>query len=345
MMIIRYENSESERMNMQYNICENKIEKSDNPFNEISFSEKCFLPLDYNTYFIIPNFNRRSPSIIYYYKNRNIIECSSYHPNHRLKPKPNKYKTAQIKQYFEGLELDMPNPNSESDIISNKDNNITSNFVVNPAKIRENLNVSNTSNYKTTNNINENHEIIKENLSVKVDSINGHQSEQRYTKISQENEIKQEDSQEKKTNEEVKTEVIEQNKEKEEVKTEVIEQKKEKEEEPNNENKNNESNVENKPENKEPENPKPIEQKKEIEIVTKNKNTVKILTFDNIKPLEKYHSSLDVRLKNINNNAIKRKNKMRKIVLPKKIDQKSLKKMVRKINKFEFNEFEENSNY
>ena len=339
------ENSESERMNMQYNICENKIEKSDNPFNEISFSEKCFLPLDYNTYFIIPNFNRRSPSIIYYYKNRNIIECSSYHPNHRLKPKPNKYKTAQIKQYFEGLELDMPNPNSESDIISNKDNNITSNFVVNPAKIRENLNVSNTSNYKTTNNINENHEIIKENLSVKVDSINGHQSEQRNTKISQENEIKQEDSQEKKTNEEVKTEVIEQNKEKEEVKTEVIEQKKEKEEEPNNENKNNESNVENKPENKEPENPKPIEQKKEIEIVTKNKNTVKILTFDNIKPLEKYHSSLDVRLKNINNNAIKRKNKMRKIVLPKKIDQKSLKKMVRKINKFEFNEFEENSNY
>ena len=72
---------------------------------------------------------------------------------------------------------------------------------------------------------------------------------------------------------------------------------------------------------------------------------MKILTFDNIKPLEKYHSSLDVRLKNINNNAIKRKNKMRKIVLPKKIDQKSLKKMVRKINKFEFNEFEENSNY
>ena len=339
------ENSESERMNMQYNICENKIEKSDNPFKEISFSEKCFLPLDYNTYYIIPNFNRRSPNIIYYYKNRNIIEYSSYHPNHRLKPKPNKYKTAQIKQYFEGLELDMPHPNSESDIISNKDNNITSNFVVNPAKIKENLNLSNTSNDNTPNNINENHEIIKENLSVKVDTINDHQSEQRHTKISQENEIKQEDSQDKKINEEVKTEVIEQNKEKEEVKTEVIEQNKEKEDEPNNENKNNETNVEIKPENKEPENPKPIEQKKEIEIVTKNKNTVKILTFDNIKPLEKYHSSLDVRLKNIHNNAIKRKNKMRKIVLPKKIDQKSLKKMVRKINKFEFNEFEENSNY
>ena len=339
------ENADNEKMNMQYNITENKIEKSDNPFKDICFSEKCFLPLDYNTYYIIPNFNKRSPKIIYYYKNRNLIDFNSYHSTHRLKGKNSKVKTATIKQYFEGLELDMPNQNEESEMNSNKDNNITSNFIVNPEKIRENLNVSSTSHYNTVNNINEKHDAIQENLTVKMDTFNDNQIEPKITKDSNKpkttkdsnkQEIVQDREEDKKTNEEI-------------PKTEEVEQNQEKIEEPKNENQNNVSNNASKDEIKslkqESNNQNQIEEKKEKQIIYTNKNAIKILSFENIKPLEKYHSSLDFRHKNINYNALKKRNKMRTIVLPKKINQKSLKKMVRKINKTEFNEFEENSNY
>ena len=239
----------------------------------------------------------------------------------------------------------MPNQNEESEMNSNKDNNITSNFIVNPEKIRENLNVSSTSHYNTVNNINEKHDAIQENLTVKMDTFNDNQNEPKITKDSNKpkitkdsnkQEIVQDREEDKKTNEEI-------------PKTEEVEQNQEKIEEPKNENQNNVSNNASKDEIKslkqESNNQNQIEEKKEKQIIYTNKNAIKILSFENIKPLEKYHSSLDFRHKNINYNALKKRNKMRTIVLPKKINQKSLKKMVRKINKTEFNEFEENSNY
>ena len=61
--------NENELTNLQYNTNTNIIEKSDIEFKNISFGEKTFLPLDNKTYFILANFNKCSPKIIYFHKN------------------------------------------------------------------------------------------------------------------------------------------------------------------------------------------------------------------------------------------------------------------------------------
>ena len=100
--------NKNEFMNLQYNISKNLIEKSDIQFNDISFGEKCFFPIDDKTCFILPNFNRRSPNVVYFYKDKNMIEIKTYHPNSHLKKRLNKIKTTQLKPSFIGLNFDMP---------------------------------------------------------------------------------------------------------------------------------------------------------------------------------------------------------------------------------------------
>ena len=143
---------EGELMNLQYNITKNTVEKSDVKYEDISFSEKAFFPIDDKTSFILPNFNRRSPKIVYFYKDKNLLETKIYHPNSHLKKKLNKVKTTQLKPIFNGLNFDMPSPkninsNNERIIINNIDNieyNINNNIV--------NSNNAQMDNYKTINN-------------------------------------------------------------------------------------------------------------------------------------------------------------------------------------------------
>ena len=100
---------ENNLTNLQYNTNTNTIEKSDIEFKNISFGEKCFLPLDNKTYFILPNFNKRSPKIIYFHKFRDIIEINSYHLNSHPQKNINKVKTSQIKQLLDGINFNIPN--------------------------------------------------------------------------------------------------------------------------------------------------------------------------------------------------------------------------------------------
>ena len=100
----------NECMNIQYNINKNIMEKSDIEFKNISFSEKSFLPLDYNTYIILPNFNKHYPEVVYFYKNKNRLDISQFHPN--LKTKIKNIKTTQIKPSLYGLNFDMPKSNN-----------------------------------------------------------------------------------------------------------------------------------------------------------------------------------------------------------------------------------------
>jgi hypothetical protein len=66
---------------LQYNVDDNLIEKSDMnleniKYKEINFSEKSFSPIDKNTYIIFPDFIRRAPKILYFYKDRNSLEIN-----------------------------------------------------------------------------------------------------------------------------------------------------------------------------------------------------------------------------------------------------------------------------
>jgi len=99
-------------MSMKYNINRNFIDKSDIPFQEIIFGEKTFLPMDYKDYFILPNFPKRSPKVVYFGKEKDLFKISSYKSNHKIQKKKNghntKFYSSKIKASLIGLNFDMP---------------------------------------------------------------------------------------------------------------------------------------------------------------------------------------------------------------------------------------------
>ena len=111
--------NKNECMNIQYNINNNIIEKSIIEFKEISFNEKTFLPLNNKTYFVLPNFNKRSPKVIYFYRDKNFVEINEFHTSTTNKIDLEKIQTTQIKPSLNGLIFDQPTShkrNSKSSI-------------------------------------------------------------------------------------------------------------------------------------------------------------------------------------------------------------------------------------
>ena len=109
----------NECMNIQYNINNNTIEKSSIEFKEISFNEKTFLPLNYKTYFILPDFNKHSPKVIYFYRDKNFVEINEFHTSSNNHTDLEKIRTTQIKPSLDGLIFDQPTSqrrNSKSSI-------------------------------------------------------------------------------------------------------------------------------------------------------------------------------------------------------------------------------------
>ena len=200
----------SECKYMQYNINKNMIEKSDIEYKDISFSEKTFYPFDIKTYYIIPNFNKRSPKIIYFYKDKNIIDIKSYHHKKQL----NLVKISTIKHSFEGLNLYMTKSinmnldenNLQNNIedktkITNKDNNITNNY---PSGVDQNK--DNDLNFNVSN------DTIKEIKSEIEESIESKKSNNKINNIfvnEEQNEIKTEIKQNKSRNNKIKMFYIE----------------------------------------------------------------------------------------------------------------------------------------
>ena len=145
-----------ECMNFQYNINKNMIENSDIKFKDISFNEKTFLPFDKKTYFLLPNFNKHSPKVTYFFKDKNIIETDGFHPPSNNKKKEKIIKAIQAPTLNQ-INLNMPKfENETSDngfqttvrdpTVNNNNNNfninINTNFndEVQTPKIEENIN-------------------------------------------------------------------------------------------------------------------------------------------------------------------------------------------------------------
>ena len=132
-------------MNMKYNINKNTIDNSDIPFQEVSFGEKTFLPMDYKNYFILPNFPKRLPNVVYFEKEKNLFKISSYKSNPRNQKKKDDHNTrlfsSKIKASLFGLNFDMPGLHKEIDINMNNNiefptqhNNINNNYEINNFK-------------------------------------------------------------------------------------------------------------------------------------------------------------------------------------------------------------------
>ena len=113
-------------MSMQYNVNKNFMDKSDIAFQEISFGEKTFLPMDYKKYFLLSNFPKRKPKLVFFDKEKNLLKLSSYKSNPKNQKKKDEHNTrlfsSKIKQSLIGLNFDMPGLHKELDL--NMNNNI-----------------------------------------------------------------------------------------------------------------------------------------------------------------------------------------------------------------------------
>ena len=126
-----YEENNMKIMNTRYNIAKNIVEKSDIPFQEISLSEKTFLPFNDAIFFILPNFYKKNPEIIYYNKDKNEIQISSYKsaPHHTNKKQKTINPILPFKTSLYNINFDMPGLNQEIDLHNNLNNNSDLNVV------------------------------------------------------------------------------------------------------------------------------------------------------------------------------------------------------------------------
>ena len=67
--------------NYKYNPSKNKIETSDIHYRDFNFREKSFLPYNKNIDYILPDFNKQHPEVVFYVKNKSKIEQVNYKPN------------------------------------------------------------------------------------------------------------------------------------------------------------------------------------------------------------------------------------------------------------------------
>ena len=67
--------------NYKYNPNNNNIEISNVPYRDYNFKEKTFLPYNKNIDYILPDFNKQHPEVVFYVKNKSKVEKVNYRPN------------------------------------------------------------------------------------------------------------------------------------------------------------------------------------------------------------------------------------------------------------------------
>ena len=201
---IENEEGKNEYFNLQYNDDENLIQRSNmilkiNDYHELNLTEKTFLPVDKNTYVIFPDFKKRAPKVLYFYKDRNYLEMNSYHSNPKLTKMVNNNRIVSLGESLKELNLNMPSLNNNKNIYLNNELN-PRNFDLEKSKlapeyknyIRIHLNNNSINNYNTekndmkfiTNNIDLNNKKEKEKeVMLENNDINSNRSNNILKKI------------------------------------------------------------------------------------------------------------------------------------------------------------------
>ena len=123
------ENQEGQNYNYKYVIEDNVIEPSDVPFKEYNLKEKTFLTFKKDIEYILPDFNRFHPEVLFFQKNKNKLSLLIY------EPKPSKSKANDFPNIEHKFNFNMPklpnNNNFTEKVDINIDKNIKNNWDIN----------------------------------------------------------------------------------------------------------------------------------------------------------------------------------------------------------------------
>ena len=185
----------NECFNFQYNAPNNMIEKSNMnlksmDYNKIQLIEKSFLPVDENTYILFPDFNKKEPKILYFYKDRNSLEIKSYHSKPKLAQLMNQTRIISLGETMRDCNFDMPTIVKNKNIYINENQNKLDDFNLEKSGLpQEYINYikyhTNNQNYKKDENIFENNIIKNESMDNKSEEKESNKN--RYTKINLKN--------------------------------------------------------------------------------------------------------------------------------------------------------------
>ena len=104
------DNNISERFyNYKYDIKDNMIKKTNIFFSNYKLKEKAFLSFKKNVDFILPDFNREHPEVIFYMKNKNRIEAINY----QIQPSSIKNNLSDFRYDFNMPKIAVPDPISD----------------------------------------------------------------------------------------------------------------------------------------------------------------------------------------------------------------------------------------
>ena len=137
------EKGDKNEFNYSYNIKSNEIELSDIPFEEYNFKEKTFLPFNENIEYILPDFNRNHPEVIFYQKNKRKVNIVKY------KPESKKKSPININTYSQKFNFNIPIisiPNNGTDNIINNNEEIDTKIDkpnLNTKNLSRNININN----------------------------------------------------------------------------------------------------------------------------------------------------------------------------------------------------------
>ena len=117
---------ESKLLNYKYNPNNNTIELSNIPYHDYNFKEKTFLSYNKNIDYILPDFNRQCPEVVFYVKNKSKVQKVDYKPNIIIKTE-NVLRGANRPLLDSKYDFNMPIisiPDPSPELFTNINNNI-----------------------------------------------------------------------------------------------------------------------------------------------------------------------------------------------------------------------------
>ena len=127
--ILDEQNDNNDFKNYRYNIKENKIEFSEVPFVNIQLKEKTFLNFNKkdDIYFILSDFYKKCPQVVFYIKNKNKVKVVDYKPEITS---PKKREKEENNLILKGVNFNNKNKSFNFNMPKNKEN-INNNIIEN----------------------------------------------------------------------------------------------------------------------------------------------------------------------------------------------------------------------
>ena len=149
----------TERKNLKYNISNNTIEESNIKFVEYNFKEKTFLKYSEKLSYILPDFNRYHPEVMFFHKEKNEIKFLKCYSKKKLEEKEKEKEEKNLRDMspfkilLKGLKLNLNQPKEPNLNEENTNTKLAKEFIKDEEiqNINENINKSDNEEYKNEN--------------------------------------------------------------------------------------------------------------------------------------------------------------------------------------------------